>query len=207
MLTKHVFDFICAVIGLILLGPVFTIIAIMIRLDSPGPVFFLQQRIGRRGRPFRIVKFRTMVCGAESGGQITVGQDPRVTRIGRVLRRYKLDELPQLLNVARGEMSLVGPRPEVPRYIAYYPASLRSVVLSLRPGITDRASIEFREENAILARSSDPERSYVEEILPVKLDYYARYARERSFMLDLKIIFMTLLAIAGKPRAAARSGT
>lgn len=198
MLIKRIFDLLCALCGLLVLSPVFLAAAVLIRRDSPGPVFFLQERVGRHGRIFLIYKFRTMRVGAEAGGQLTVGPDARVTPVGGVLRRYKIDELPQLLNVVRGEMSLVGPRPEVPRYVERYPASLRDTVLSVRPGITDWASIAFREENTILARASDAERGYIEEILPIKLEYYVRYVRERGFFTDLKIILLTLRAVAGR---------
>jgi lipopolysaccharide/colanic/teichoic acid biosynthesis glycosyltransferase len=198
MLIKRAFDVIAALIGLILLSPVFAIVALWIKLDSSGPVFFQQSRVGKHGALFRILKFRTMMVDAEAKGQITVGVDPRVTRIGHVLRRLKIDELPQLVNVLRGEMSLVGPRPEVPRYVARYPDGIRQIVLSVLPGITDWASIEFREESTILAEASDPERSYIEDILPVKLEYCVRYVRERDFMMDLKIILLTLFAITGR---------
>nr|WP_322785780.1 sugar transferase [Noviherbaspirillum massiliense] len=194
---KRTFDFIAALVGLIVLSPFLAIIAVLVELDSPGPALFRQERVGIHGKIFRIFKFRTMTLNAEEKGQITVGRDMRVTRVGRVLRHFKVDELPQLINVVLGDMSLVGPRPEVPRYVARYPQGLRETVLSVRPGITDWASIEFKEENAILGKATDPERSYVETILPIKLDYYVRYVRERSFMMDLKIIFLTLLAIAG----------
>jgi lipopolysaccharide/colanic/teichoic acid biosynthesis glycosyltransferase len=197
MLIKRIFDFAAAFAGLIMLAPVFAMTALLIRLDTSGPVFFLQQRVGKNGKTFRIVKFRTMTTGAESKGQITVGNDARVTRVGQVLRRFKIDELPQLINVVRGEMSVVGPRPEVPRYVALYPEQVRATVLSVAPGITDWAAIEFREENAMLGRTSDPERVYVEEILPVKLQYYVRYVEQRSFMTDMRIIFSTLFAIVG----------
>lgn len=198
MLIKRAFDFAAALLGLAFLSPLLILTATLIRMDSPGPALFLQERVGKGGRIFRIIKFRTMTSGAESQGQITVGQDARVTRIGHVLRRFKIDELPQLLNVLRGDMSLVGPRPEVPRYVACYPERVRQTVLSVPPGITDWASIEFKEENALLGRANDPERTYIEEILPVKLDYYVRYVRERNFVVDLKIIFYTLFAIVGQ---------
>jgi lipopolysaccharide/colanic/teichoic acid biosynthesis glycosyltransferase len=198
MLIKRAFDVVAALIGLIVLLPVFAIVALWIKLDSSGPVFFQQSRVGKHGVLFRILKFRTMMVDAEAKGQITVGVDPRVTRIGHVIRRLKIDELPQLVNVLRGEMSLVGPRPEVPRYVARYPDGIRQIVLSVLPGITDWASIEFREESTILAEASDPERSYIEEILPIKLEYCVRYVRERDFMMDLKIILLTLFAITGR---------
>jgi lipopolysaccharide/colanic/teichoic acid biosynthesis glycosyltransferase len=194
---KRAFDLTASTIGLVALAPVFVLIAVLIKCDSPGPVFFRQERVGRYGVPFRILKFRTMRIDAESNGQITVGRDPRITRAGDALRRFKLDELPQLVNVVRGEMSLVGPRPEVPRYVAVYPEETRRIVLSVTPGITDWASIHFQDENAILGRASDPEATYINEVLPVKLAYYVRYARERTFITDLKIIFLTLAVIGG----------
>ena len=145
------------------------VVAALIRWDSPGPVFFRQERVGRFGRPFRIHKFRTMRVNAEQAGQLTVGADVRITRIGAFLRAHRLDELPQLIDVFLGDMSLVGPRPEVPRYVAHYPAALRDVVLSVRPGITDPASLRFRNESEQLAAAADPEREYIEVILPAKL--------------------------------------
>lgn len=179
-----------------MLSPVLVALAVWIKLDSPGPVFFRQERVGLRGRVFRIHKFRSMVTNAERLGlQITVGSDARVTRLGQWLRKYKLDELPQLLDVWWGHMSLVGPRPEVPRYVACYPADVREVVLSVRPGITDRASIEFKDENEILGRSTDPHLAYVNEVLPIKLDYYVQYVRKRSFWGDIYLIFKTFTAL------------
>lgn len=206
MLIKRFFDFGAALIALILLAPLFTVIAVLITLDSPGPVLFLQDRVGKRGAMFRILKFRTMFVDSERSGQITVGRDARVTRIGHTLRRLKLDELPQLVNVLCGEMSLVGPRPEVPRFVACYPEDVRKTVLSVSPGLTDWASIEFKDESAILARARDPERSYIEEILPVKLDYYVRYVQERSFLTDLRIILSTLYVIAVKHERMQKNG-
>jgi lipopolysaccharide/colanic/teichoic acid biosynthesis glycosyltransferase len=197
---KRAFDLTASAIGLLVLAPLFAVIAILIKCDSAGPVFFRQERVGRYGVPFRILKFRTMRIDVEPRRQITVGQDPRITRVGNVLRRYKLDELPQLVNVVRGEMSLVGPRPEVPCYVAVYPEEVRRIVLSVAPGITDWASIYFRDESAILGRARNPEAAYINEVLPVKLAYYVRYARERTFMTDLKIIFLTLAAICGLGR-------
>lgn len=173
LMAKRVFDWLASSLGLLLLAPVLVLLAFWIKLDSQGPVFFRQERVGMAGRTFKIHKFRTMVTDAEKKGlQITVGTDARVTRVGHWLRKYKLDELPQLLDVWLGRMSLVGPRPEVPRYVACYPADVRDVVLSVRPGITDRASIEFRDENEILGRAADPHTAYVNEVLPIKLRYY-----------------------------------
>lgn len=195
MLIKRIFDFLAAFTGLLLLWPVFVVVACWIKHDSPGPVFFRQDRVGRHGIPFRIFKFRTMRTNSEKNGQITVGADPRVTRSGEWLRRYKIDELPQLINVLTGDMSLVGPRPEVPRYVAKYPAGVRELVLSVPPGITEWASILYKEENVVLGKATDPERAYVEEILPIKLDYYVRYVKTRNMAEDLRIILRTIAAI------------
>lgn len=195
MLSKRLFDVIAAGCGLLALAPLLLAIALWVRLDSPGAALFRQRRVGRHGVPFDIYKFRTMVERPDAGRQLTVGQDPRITRAGRFLRRTKLDELPQLLNVLEGTMSLVGPRPEVPRYVDCYPPDVRRTVLSVAPGITDLASILYKEESEILGRARDPEQAYVQTILPVKLAYYERYVRERSFWLDLRIIFRTLAAI------------
>lgn len=194
-MSKRLFDLLAAGTGLLLLSPLLLVLALWIRLDSPGPVLFRQQRVGRHGVLFDIYKFRTMVDRPDLGRPLTVGRDPRVTRAGQFLRRSKLDELPQLINVLQGKMSLVGPRPEVPRYVACYPPEAREIVLSVAPGITDWASIQYKEENEILGSAADPERAYVDTILPVKLEYYQRYVRERSFWLDLRIIVRTLTAI------------
>ena len=190
---KRLFDIACAATALALLAPLLLALALWVRLDSPGPVLFRQQRVGRDSRPFAILKFRTMQVNAEAAGlQITVGQDPRITRAGSWLRRSKLDELPQLLNVLRGDMSMVGPRPEVPRYVAHYPAALKDVVLSVRPGITDPASLRFRNEAAQLAAAADPEREYIEVILPAKLACAADYAARASLWTDLGVVLRTL---------------
>ena len=195
-MSKRIFDWLACSLGLLVLSPVLMGLALLIKLDSPGPVFFRQERVGLCGRVFRIHKFRTMVTDAERLGlQITVGTDARVTRVGQWLRKYKLDELPQLLDVWLGHMSLVGPRPEVPRYVACYPADVREVVLSVRPGITDRASIEFKDENEILGRSTDPHLAYVNEVLPIKLCYYVEYVNKRSFWGDISLIFKTFTAL------------
>lgn len=195
-MAKRLFDWLASTFGLLVLAPVLLLLAVWIKLDSPGPVFFRQERVGRGGKLFRIHKFRTMVTDAERRGlQITVGADARVTRVGQWLRKYKLDELPQLLDVWLGHMSLVGPRPEVPRYVACYPADVRDVVLSVRPGITDRASIEFKDENLILGRAADPHLAYVNEVLPIKLRYYVDYVAQRSFWTDVGIILMTVRAL------------
>jgi lipopolysaccharide/colanic/teichoic acid biosynthesis glycosyltransferase len=206
-MSKRLFDLLAAACGLLVLAPLLLAIALWIRLDSPGPALFRQRRVGRHGVPFDILKFRTMALQAETGRQLTVGADPRITRAGSFLRRTKLDELPQLLNVVAGTMSLVGPRPEVLRYVACYPPDVRATVLSVTPGITDLAAIQYKDESAILGRARDPERAYVETILPIKLAYYQRYVRERSFWLDLRILFLTLAAVFGpRHRAHDESG-
>ena len=191
-IDKRVFDLAASGAGLVLLSPLLAVIAIAVKLDGRGPVFFRQERIGRGGAPFRMWKFRTMVADAErQGGALTVGDDPRITGVGRVLRRWKLDELPQLLNVFAGEMSLVGPRPEVARYVAGYTASERRV-LDLVPGVTDPASLEYRDEAAVLAGRADPERAYVEEIAPHKIRLNLEYAERATRRSDLTIILRTI---------------
>lgn len=190
-MAKRVFDVVLSALGLLLLSPLLLFIAVWIKLDSPGPVFFRQERMGRHGVPFRIHKFRTMTHGA-AGAQITVGADSRITRAGAFLRRAKLDELPQLIDVLRGAMSLVGPRPEVPRYVAMYPPGLRDKVLSVRPGITDVASLEYRHEGELLARAADPEREYVDVVMPAKLKLAAEYVDHASLRFDLRLILRTL---------------
>ena len=194
--SKRAFDWVMASVGLAVLAPVLLLIALAIKLDSPGPVFFRQERVGRHGRLFRIHKFRTMRHDPGGAGlQITVGADARVTRVGAFLRASKLDELPQLIDVWRGVMSLVGPRPEVPRYVAAYPAALRDKVLSVRPGITDLASITYRDEATVLARAADPERAYIDEVLPHKLRLAAQYVDRASLVSDIALILRTIWAI------------
>jgi lipopolysaccharide/colanic/teichoic acid biosynthesis glycosyltransferase len=195
-MMKRLFDFIASSLGLLILLPVLLVLAAWIKIDSPGPIFFRQLRVGLGGKPLRIHKFRTMIENAELQGlQITVGDDPRVTRAGKFLRKYKLDELPQLFDVWVGAMSLVGPRPEVPRYIAHYPDDVRELILSVRPGITDRASIEFKDENEILGNAVDPHLAYVNDVLPIKLRYYKDYVANQSLALDIKLIFATIKAL------------
>jgi lipopolysaccharide/colanic/teichoic acid biosynthesis glycosyltransferase len=196
LIAKRLFDLLCAGLGLLFLAPLFLLIALMIKLDTAGPVFFRQERVGRFGIHFRIHKFRTMTVNAEAKGlQLTTGNDGRITRTGQWLRKYKLDELAQLIDVVLGKMSLVGPRPEVPRYVAMYPEAARKIILSVRPGITDLASIEFKDENEILTVSKDPERDYIEKILPKKIHLYQKYVSERSLWFDLALIFKTIRAI------------
>jgi lipopolysaccharide/colanic/teichoic acid biosynthesis glycosyltransferase len=195
-MLKRAFDIFAALLGLMLLWPLLLVLALWVKLDSPGPVFFRQERVGQGGRLFRIHKFRTMVHEPEASGlPLTVGQDARITPAGRVLRRHKLDELPQLLDVLVGDMSLVGPRPEVPRYVAHYPDHLREKLLSVRPGLTDPASIDHLDESERLGRSSDPERTYIEEILPVKLRQAEHYVDHASLALDLRVLWRTLRAL------------
>ena len=202
-MPKRLFDLLAAGLGLLLLSPLLLLMAIAIKVDTPGPVFFRQARVGRHGVEFRIHKFRTMVQGvdaAEAGArasepQLTVGLDPRITRVGALLRRTKLDELAQLIDVLRGRMSLVGPRPEVPCYVSTYPQDLRDKVLSVRPGITDPASLVFRDESDLLARAVDPEREYIEVVLPAKLRLSARYVEEATLVGDLRLIVSTFRAL------------
>lgn len=191
MTAKRLFDLSCVTIGLICLSPLFILIALWVKLDSRGPVFFRQTRIGQYGKPFKIIKFRTMTLH-KSDFKLTVGKDIRITRCGQFLRRYKLDELPQLFNVLKGEMSLVGPRPEVPEYVALYPENIKDYVLSVPVGMTDYASIEFRNESELLADSVQPEMDYIEKILPLKLAYHQQYVSEQSIYLDILLIFRTL---------------
>lgn len=196
MILKRVMDLFFSFFGLVILSPVFLVIAIWIKLDSKGPVFYRQVRVGKNMEPFKIFKFRTMVHDPHDKGlQLTTSDDKRITRSGRFLRKTKLDELPQLINVFIGEMSLVGPRPEVPRYVGYYPEQVRQIVFSVPPGITDRASLEFKNENEILHLSKDPEKKYIDEILPVKLEYYVEYVENRTLLGDIKIIIDTFLEL------------
>ncbi len=187
---KRMFDVIFALLGILLLAPIFLLIALLVKLDSRGPIFFYQTRIGQFNTPFKIIKFRTMKM-AQKGIKLTIGCDERITRVGYLLRKYKLDELPQLINVIRGDMSLVGPRPEVPEYVALYPDGIRDYVLSVPVGMTDYASIEFRNESELLAHSEQPEIDYVEKILPIKLAYHQQYVRDRSLYLDFILILKT----------------
>ena len=193
-MKKRIFDICCVIPSFILLLPLFVLIAVWIKLDSRGPIFFFQTRIGQFSKPFKIIKFRTMHVHTE-GPKLTIGYDSRITNCGHFLRKFKLDELPQLINVIKGEMSVVGPRPEVPEYVALYPDGIKEYVLSVPVGITDYASIEFRNENEILATSQQPEMDYVEKILPLKLAYHQQYVRDHSIYLDIILIFRTLKRI------------
>lgn len=192
---KRGFDLLVAGVGLVLLAPFFVIIALIITWDSDGPVFFRQERVGRAFSLFRLWKFRTMRVRNGPQAAITIGtRDPRITRAGYWLRKYKLDELPQLINVLQGDMSLVGPRPEVKTFVDLYTADQQRV-LSIRPGLTDWASIRYRHENAMLEGHEDPIRLYREEIMPAKLALNLKYLEERSFWVDLKILFQTVVAL------------
>ena len=189
------FDFILSLVGLVVLAPIFIVLAIWIKIDSKGPVFYKQVRVGQNGVDFGLFKFRSMVVDADKKGLITVGgRDPRITRSGYFIRKYKLDELPQLINVLLGDMSLVGPRPEVRKYVELY-TDEQQKVLSVKPGITDYASIEYMDENEILGKSTDPEKTYIEEIMPEKIKYNMKYIKNRSLIEYFKIIFLTVLKI------------
>ncbi|MFN5347594.1 MAG: sugar transferase [Bacteroidota bacterium] len=194
-MVKRLFDLMITIPMLLLVSPFFLIIALLIKLGSKGPVFYMQTRVGLNSRDFKIFKFRTMQMNADKAGLLTVGgRDPRVTPIGYFLRKYKLDELPQLLNVLFGSMSLVGPRPEVRKYVDLYNVEQQKV-LSVKPGITDYASIEYSEENELLAKSNDPERTYIDEIMPAKLLLNQKYIAEKSLTTDIKIIWLTFKKI------------
>ena len=196
-IAKRAFDILCVLIGLIILSPIFLICAILAKFQSPGPVFYRAQRIGRSGRIFLMYKFRTMVVNAESTGtSLTTYKDPRITQIGDFLRRTKLDELPQLFNVLKGDMSIIGPRPEAPVYVKYYTEEQRRV-LSVRPGITGSAQLENRNEELKLKGQSDPEEYYITQLLPEKLKIDLNYIENRSFVLDLKLIFKTIWTVMG----------
>ena len=190
---KRIFDFVCSTLGLIVLSPVLIIIAIRIKTGSDGSVFFKQIRVGENNKEFKILKFRTMVVDAEKlGRQITVGNDNRITRIGGFLRKYKLDELPQLINVFKGDMSLVGPRPEVPRYVKLYNEQQRKV-LEVKPGITDLASIRYRDENDLLGEAENPDDLYINTIMPDKLALNLEYIKKNNVFFDIYIILKTIV--------------
>jgi lipopolysaccharide/colanic/teichoic acid biosynthesis glycosyltransferase len=192
---KRCLDLVLSLPALVALSPLFLLLMILIKLDSRGPAFFRQVRIGRHGHKFRIFKFRTMVTNAEAyGAQITVGEDKRITRVGHWLRKLKLDELPQLLNVIRGEMTLVGPRPEVPQYVARYNAEQRRI-LALTPGITSLASLEFRHESELLAAQADPEQFYCKQVMPAKIQIDLDYAQHANWMSDLGVIGKTVACL------------
>lgn len=192
---KRLFDIIASGCGLLVLSPVFIIVALWIKIDSKGPVFFRQVRVGRYNKDFRIFKFRSMRVGSDKGSQVTIGgRDPRVTRSGYFIRKFKIDELPQLINVFVGDMSLVGPRPEVRHYVNYW-APDQMKVLDVRPGITDPASIRYRNENELLEKAEDPERYYIDVIMQEKIELYLEYVEKSSFWYDIKLIFQTFKVI------------
>jgi lipopolysaccharide/colanic/teichoic acid biosynthesis glycosyltransferase len=195
MILKRLVDIVVSLFFLFLLSPILLLLAILIKLESNGPVFYLQVRVGLHGKDFRIFKFRTMFIGSDKAGLLTVGgRDPRITKVGVFIRKYKLDELPQLINVLFGDMSLVGPRPEVRKYVAMYNVE-QLKVLNVKPGITDYASIQYSDENELLAKSEDPEKTYIDEIMPAKLLLNLKYINEISLLTDLKIIGLTVRKI------------
>ena len=192
-IIKRIFDIVCSGLGLIILSPFLLFVAIRIKMGSDGPVFFKQIRVGEKGKEFKILKFRTMVVDAEKlGRQITVGNDSRITKIGAFFRKYKIDELPQLINVFKGDMSLVGPRPEVPRYVNMYTEEQRKV-LDVKPGITDLASIRYRDENELLGQAENPDEFYINTIMPDKLALNVEYINKSNIFLDIYIILKTIL--------------
>lgn len=194
-MTKRFFDIVFSSVGLLLLSPLFIVTALLIKLDSPGPVFFRQERIGRNFKPFFIYKFRTMVKDAHTRGlQITASGDNRITRVGRILRKTKIDELPQLINVLKGEMSFVGPRPEVEKYVELYKKDYKEI-LRIRPGITDISSIIFRDEERVLKNQADPEWYYKHILLPEKIKLAQEYIKKASFFYDLRLIFKTFYKV------------
>ena len=198
-MSKWVFDIIFSFLGLVILSPVFLVILILVKLEDGGPVFYRGVRVGRFGKPFRMFKFRTMVLHADKiGGPSTADDDPRITKVGGIIRKYKLDEIPQLINVLRGEMSLVGPRPEVQYYVNMF-SEEEKAILSVRPGITDWASLWNPNEGAVLAGSPDPEDTYMKKIRPEKIRLQLKYVKEHSPFIDLKIIFLTLNKIFKRP--------
>ena len=193
-MLKRIFDIILSLFGLIILLPFMLIIAIFIKLDSKGTIFFKQVRVTKNGREFKIFKYRTMRVGSDKYSQITVGKDDRITKIGSFLRKYKLDEIPQLINVLIGDMSLVGPRPEVPKYVAFYTDEQKEI-LKVRAGITDYVSIEFSNENDLLALEEDPEKAYIEKVMPKKIELNKKYLSEISILTDIRIILLTIKKI------------
>jgi lipopolysaccharide/colanic/teichoic acid biosynthesis glycosyltransferase len=196
-MLKRIFDIFFSLAGLLVLSPVLILVSVLVVFSSKGGVFYVQQRVGRNNKDFNLFKFRTMYLKADQKGLITVGgRDPRITRVGYYLRKYKLDELPQLLNVFFGTMSMVGPRPEVRKYVDMYDEEQRKV-LEVKPGITDYASLEYFSENELLGRSADPERTYIQEVMPAKLQLNKKYISEAGFFTDMEVIFRTVLKIIG----------
>ncbi|MDA3978373.1 MULTISPECIES: sugar transferase [Gallibacterium] len=192
---KRIFDIFFSLLGLVVLSPLFLFVSIWIKLDSPGDIFFRQVRVGKDNKLFRIHKFRTMKMNSEKDGGLTIGKDSRITRSGSFLRKYKVDELAQLIDVFLGDMSLVGPRPEIPEFMNLYPTEIKNKILSVKPGITDRASIEMIDENNILSKYEDPKQAYIDIIMPLKAKFYVEYASNISILEDIKIIFKTIYKI------------
>lgn len=190
MFFKRLFDFFAALVALLVLWPLILALGMIVKLDSPGPMFFRQKRVGRRGKIFRIHKLRTMRTD-QSGTSMTARGDTRITRVGKFLRHYKLDELPQFMDVLKGDMSLVGPRPQPAPHVDHYPPDIREKVLSVRPGLTDLATLEFVDEERILAQADDVHEAYVRDILPIKLRYSVQYVETRTFWLDIQILWRT----------------
>lgn len=196
---KRSFDLLVSLPALVILSPLLLLVALAVRLDSPGPAFFRQERVGLNGRIFRIHKFRTMYHNPESQGPpLTTGRDCRITRLGLRLRRYKLDELPQLIDIVMGDMSIVGPRPELPKYVALYPEQARKIILSVRPGLTDVASIAYRNESALLDPNKDPESTYIDVVMPAKLRLSIDYIKQRSLARDVGVMLETIVALVKK---------
>ena len=194
--VKRLMDIILVLLSLIVALPIMAIVALIIKINSPGPALYVSERIGKGGKPFKIYKFRTMVINADKiGGPSTAADDPRLTKIGLFLKRFQLDELPQLFNVLKGDMSLVGPRPEVKIYVNMMTEEEKNVILSVRPGITDLASLWNFHESEILKGSADPEKAYMEKIRPKKLELQMKYVKKQSLFLDLKIIFQTIMKL------------
>jgi lipopolysaccharide/colanic/teichoic acid biosynthesis glycosyltransferase len=193
--VKRVFDIVVSAVGAVVLFPLLIVTALLVKMDSPGPVLFKQERMGKGFRPFWIYKFRTMrKSPVESGPRITIGNDPRITRVGRFLRQTKIDELPQLINILKGEMSIVGPRPEVPQYVQLYQKEYREI-LTMRPGLTDLASLKYRDEAALLAKAENPEEEYVTRVLPDKIRLARDYLQHASFLFDLGLILKTIIQL------------
>lgn len=198
MIAKRLFDVICAIIGLIILAPFLLLISILIKLDSKGPILFIQGRVGKNNRDFNIYKFRTMRIQSESKGLLTLGNhDSRITRVGYVLRRYKIDEFPQLINILKGDMSFVGPRPELRYYVNFYSEDDMKI-FEVRPGITGLASLKYRNEVELLKAAENPEEFFIKTIIPDKLKFNKEYIKKRNFFFDLKLIFITIIKVVTK---------
>jgi len=190
-IAKRIFDVLSSLIALVIFSPIFIFISVWILLDSRGGIFYKQIRVGKNGKEFGLLKLRSMRPNSDKSGQLTIGNDARVTKVGRFIRRFKLDEVPQLINILKGEMSVVGPRPEVPKYVKMY-SEAQQKVLTVLPGLTDYASIEYLDEQKVLGAADDPEVTYIEEVMPAKLNLNLKYIADQSFWLDIKLIFRTI---------------